>query len=82
MTLIYAGSGAAGRKPLLPPSVLQPIPQAGTVGLTANPLKLVGAGPPLKLFNPDHCALQKVTGVPLRLFPSPMTKPPVADAEL
>src|SRR5438034_2294685 len=75
-TAINAGNGPAGGEALLPGSELQSLPQPGVAGLSAKPLKLEGAGPPLRVFSVDHWAPQKVTAVPGTLLPSPITKAP------
>src|SRR5947208_758866 len=75
-TAIYAGNDPAGGEALLPGSELQTRPQVGVVGLSAKPLKLEGAGPPLRVFSVDHWAPQKLTAVPGALLASPITKAP------
>ena len=82
ITAISAGSGPSGGGELLPGSALQLIPQAGVPGLSAKPLKLRGAGPPLSALIFAHCAPQNVTEVPTAEFSFPMTKapPPGANA--
>ena len=79
-TAIYCGRVAGGLE-LTPGRAVQVMPQDGGVALgrSAYPLKLADASPPLRAFNEDHCALQKVT------FPewtwSPITKePPLREA--
>src|SRR2546423_2107010 len=79
ITPINAGNGPAGGETLLPGSVLQSARQLGVAGLSAKPLKLEGAGPPLRVFSVDHWAPQKVTAVPGALLPSPITKAPPVD---
>jgi hypothetical protein len=76
ITAMYLGSGPAGGGALLPGSVLQFTPQPGTLGLTAYPLKLAGAWPPLSELSRAHCAPQNVTADPVALLPSPMTNAP------
>src|ERR1017187_5117908 len=44
--------------------------------LSAKPLKLADAEPPLRVFDFDHCAPQKVTAAPTTAMPSPITKEP------
>src|SRR5436309_13588916 len=68
ITPMKAGSGPAGGGALLPGSVLQSVPQLGTDGFLAKPLKLAGAEPALSEFSFDHCEPQNVTGVPLPVF--------------
>ena len=77
---IYDGKGKAGGSELFPGPVVQEIPQFGgsAVSVLAKPLKLSGAGPPLRLFSVGHCALQNVTLVPIAAFRSPMAKAPLA----
>src|SRR5258708_24383739 len=84
ITPMKAGRGPAGGGVLLPGSVLQPVPQLGVLGLSAKPLKLAGAVPPLKEFSFHHCAPQNVTAVPTALFWSPITNepPPGAKAKI
>src|SRR2546421_928546 len=79
ITPINAGNGPAGGEALLPGSVPQSAPQLGVAGLSAKPLKLEGAGPPLRVFSVDHWAPQKVTAVPGALLPSPITNAPPVD---
>src|SRR5438094_10455594 len=67
-----SGSGPAGGCGLLPGPVVQFAPQLGVAGLSANPLKLAGAAPPLSVLSFHHCAPQNVTWVPLALLPSPI----------
>jgi hypothetical protein len=64
-----------------PADVLQVLPHEGELllGWSANPLKLSGAPPPLRLLRLAHRLLQNVT-VPA-VLPSPMTNdPPLAVA--
>jgi len=56
--------------------VLQLVPQLGLVGLSAKPLKLAGAEPPLREFSFHHPEPQKVADAPIPLFRSPTTKEP------
>src|SRR5437763_3932905 len=74
ITAMYSGSGPAGGPALLPGSVLQPVPQEGAAGVSAKPLNVAGALPPLRLFAFAHCAPQNCT-VPVALL-SPMTNAP------
>src|SRR5437016_821558 len=76
ITAMKAGKGPAGGGALLPGSVLQSMPQAGVAGLRAKPLKLAGAGPPLRVFSFHHWGPQNVTAVPGVLLPSPITNAP------
>src|SRR5690242_5649762 len=84
ITPMKAGNGPAGGGALLPGSVVQPVPQLGTDGFLAKPLKLAGAAPPLSAFSFDHCEPQNVTLVPFELLPSPITNapPPGAKAKI
>ncbi len=68
ITAMYLGSGPAGGGALLPGSVLQVAPQLGVMGFAAYPLKLAGAGPPLRELRWAHWAPQKVTADPAALF--------------
>src|SRR5258708_11451194 len=52
------------------------MPQAGTFGVSAKPLNLRGASPPLKELSFAHCAPQNVTELAVPEFLSPMTKLP------
>src|SRR5713226_7351577 len=79
-TAMKAGRGPAGDGALLAGSVLQFAPQLGVAGLSAKPLKLAGAGPPLRLFTFHHSGPQKVTAVPSALLPSPIAKAPPVGA--
>src|SRR5258708_32514852 len=46
----------------------------------SNPLKLAGAGPPLRELLASHCAPQNITCVPTALLRSPITnEPPCAN---
>src|SRR5213596_2789759 len=72
ITPMKSGSGPAGGCGLLPGPVVQFAPQLGVAGLSANPLKLAGAAPPLSVLSFHHCAPQNVTWVPLALLPSPI----------
>src|SRR5713226_3598985 len=76
ITLMKAGRGPAGGGALLPGSVLQFRPQLGVAGLIAKPLKLAGAGRAPRVFSFHHWGPQKVTAVPGKLLPSPITKAP------
>src|SRR6266853_1780637 len=82
ITAMKAGRGPSGGGVLLPGSVVQATPQLGVVGLSAKPLKLFGAEPPLVGLFCTHCAPQKVTELPTAEFWSPITKlpPPGANA--
>jgi hypothetical protein len=62
ITLMKLGRLLGGLE-LSPEALVHLPPQAGGFGLgaSAKPLKLDGAGPPLKKFNFAHCAPQKVT---------------------
>src|SRR5207249_748997 len=81
ITAMVPGNGPFGGGALLPGSVLQPVPQLGTFGFRAKPLKAAGAAPPLRLFSFHHWAPQKVTLVPAALFLSPITKAPPPGAK-
>src|SRR5450759_607161 len=82
MTPMKAGSGPAGGGVLFPVSALQLVAlQLGALGLSAKPLKLAGADPPLREFSFHHCAPQKVTELPTTAFLSPMTKLPPPGAK-
>src|SRR6266487_4793916 len=72
ITPMNSGSGPAGGCGLLPGPVVQPVLQIGVAGLSAKPLKLAGAAPPLSVLSFHHCAPQNVTWVPLALLPSPI----------
>src|SRR6266566_3614730 len=84
ITAMKSGSGPAGGEELLPGSLLQFTPHAGTAGSGANPLNAAGAAPPLRGFSFDHCAPQNVTAVLTALFWSPITNapPPGAKAKI
>jgi len=77
ITPMYDGSCSGGFE-LLPGSADQVPPQVGRVVLKvlAKPLKSAGAGPPLREFNLDHLALQKVTDVLRPALKFPITKEP------
>src|SRR5215468_10733065 len=78
MIAMNAGRGPFGGFELLPGRLVQVWPQAGgvVVRLTANPLKLRGAGPPPGTFFLAHRAPQKVTWVPIAALVSAITKEP------
>src|SRR6185437_12869200 len=76
ITAMYGGSGPAGGGELFPGSVVQALPQLGTLGRSANPLKLAGAAPVLSGLRSVHWAPQNVTFDPMALSLSPMTKAP------
>jgi hypothetical protein len=62
----------------LPPGdVFQVIPHFGDERVSAKPLKLAGASPPLKPFNFAHCAPQNSPLVPTAAFWSPRMKAPL-----
>jgi hypothetical protein len=71
-----SGGTLAGGAELLPGAVDQLPPQLGVVvlGVSAKPLKLAGADPPLNEFSFHHCASQKVTEPVSERFPT--TKEP------
>src|SRR5712692_10475193 len=81
MTPISRGSGPSGGGVLLPGSVLHPAPQLGVPGLSAKPLKLRGAGPPVSELTFAHCAPQNITELPTTAFLSPMTNAPPPGAK-
>ena len=67
----------SGGAELLPGPVAHWVPQPGAVaGVSAKPLKLLGADPPLRLFCLAHWAPQNVTELPTEAFWSPITKAP------
>ncbi len=70
----------AGGPELFPVSVDHVEPQVAgvTSRLSANPLRLLGAGPPLSELVVAHCAPQKVTDAPSDALLSPTTKAPLA----
>src|SRR5450756_701965 len=86
MTPMKAGSGPGGGGVLLPVSALQLAlaTQLGALGFSAKPLKLAGAGPPLREFSFHHWAPQKVTELPTTALLSPIAKlpPPGAKAKV
>src|SRR5438552_10593146 len=82
MIPMYAGSGPAGGGVLLPGSVDQPPPQAGSLGVSAKPLKLDDAAVPLIKLILLHWAPQNVTAVPVALSLSPMAKAPPPGAKV
>src|SRR5262249_27370826 len=77
-TSMKAGSGPAGGRALLPGRVTQFCPHFGRLGLFSNPLKLLGAAPPLSVLSFDHWLPQNVTKVPCAAFLFPITKFPPA----
>ena len=79
MTAMYCGTDAGGFE-LLPGRVDQLLSHDGgfVVVVSAKPLKLAGAEPPLTVLVFDHCALQKVTAEPTAALPSPITNEPEA----
>jgi hypothetical protein len=81
ITAISGGSGPDGAGALLPGGVVHPAPHEGVVGFSANPWNDDEAGPPLNVLAFDHCGLQKVTELPVALFPSPTTKLPPPGAK-
>ena len=76
-TAMYRGT-EVGCPALVPETAVQLPPQFGGLGLVllANPLKLPGALPPLRVLADAHWAPQKVTVLPTTALPSPMTKAP------
>src|SRR5436190_962783 len=72
------GGMLLGGAALLPGSAVHVPPQVGLGLLFSKPLKLAGAGPPLRELAFDHCAPQKVTLFPTTAFWFPMTKAPPA----
>jgi hypothetical protein len=58
ISAMKAGSGPLTGGVELPGSALQFVPHAGAWADSAKPLKLLGAGPPLKLFFLAHWAHQ------------------------
>src|SRR4051794_15960701 len=70
------GGMLLGGAALLPGSAAPVPPQVGLGLLFSKPLKLAGAGPPLRELAFDHCAPQKVTLFPTTAFWFPMTKAP------
>src|SRR5438445_723149 len=81
ITLIVFGTPLGGTE-LLPGSLFHVPPQAAGFVLVklAKPLKLTGAGPPLREFCVAHCAPQKTTRRPTTALRSPMTKLPGKNA--
>jgi len=77
-TPMYAGTLAGGFE-LAPGPVVQVRPHFGgsTESVEAKPLKLAGAGPPLRLLSCDHFAPQKVTLAPICALWSPTAKAPL-----
>jgi hypothetical protein len=67
---------------LLPGSVVQLCPHTGAVVLSSNPLKLLGALPPLSELSFDHWAPQNVTVVPFAALLFPIAKVPPAGVAL
>jgi hypothetical protein len=75
ITLMVDGSVAGGPELLPAPLVHVPPQSAGSgVVVSAKPLKIEGAGPPLSLLDLAHWAPQKVTCCPTTALTSPMTK--------
>jgi hypothetical protein len=81
ITPINAGRGPSGGGELLPGSALQTAPQVGVFGLSAKPLKLRGAGPPLRELIFAHWAPQNVTDRPIAESRLPITKAPPPGAK-
>jgi hypothetical protein len=79
ITARYDGTLLGGPE-LLAGSLVQVPPWAGGFVLVefANPLKLDGAEPPVRLFDLFHCESQNVTWLPTTALRSPMTKLPPA----
>jgi hypothetical protein len=61
---------------LAPGPVDHVLPQLGLLDPSSNPLKLLGAVPPLSVFDPDQWASQNVTGSPMTALRSPTMKLP------
>src|SRR5262245_7194292 len=77
ITATAVGTRSGGSE-LSPGRLVQVPPQVGLVLEFSNPLKLAGAGPPLRPFSRPHCALQKVTWSPIPAFRSPIPNAPPA----
>src|SRR5260370_4622038 len=75
-TPMNAGSGPDGGGVELPGSADQLRRQAGVRGMSAKPLKLLGAPRPFNGLSLAHWALQKVTGLPTEASCLPMMKVP------
>src|SRR5450432_3468878 len=77
ITSISSGT-SSGREERWPGAWLQLPPHSGGFVLVelAKPLKLAGAGPPLREFHFAHCAPQKTTRWPTTALRSPITKRP------
>lgn len=59
ITPMNDGSGPSGGGGLLPGPVVQSVPQLGVDGLSAKPLKLAGASPPLSVLSFHHFSLSR-----------------------
>ena len=81
ITPISAGRGPSGGGELLPGAARQAIPHVGVLGLLAKPLKLRGAGPPVRKLTFAHWAPQNVTELPTAALLSPITKAPPPGAK-
>src|SRR5258706_13493732 len=75
ITAMYAGTVAGGFE-LLPVDVLKPVPQTGSAGMAAKPLKLEGA---LGRLIVAHCDPQNVTALPTPAAFLPITNEPPPD---